>query len=457
MINISNRWNRPTVRRLRATCWLAMFGGMLAGTLAGMATGLPGSNAIAQPPVATSRVGDVLERLARANDGHAKLRGEYQRLDGRIVETQGKILQSQQAIVRLNALGMQISNQLESLQNEMNRQQLTPSGPGGPGGGPRRPGPTRAGNGGGNRNQNQNAAITNLSNQLTRIQVSLREEQMRLVVLNTDLNQATVRRETIRRDGMKHVEEFWKLADPFGRLGADEQRQVIAATSALIDADADQVGARLVRGIAYRHVGQLAEADADLTRVAETPSPLQAVALAARAELRFAQGNETQGKADIGKATSATKQRPESRVQLYRGWILCGQEKFDAAQTEFVKGLRLGGMDADAHRLLALLSATTSPARSTAKDVQDAVDHGKRACELTKSQDWLSLDALAAAQAAAGDFEAAIDNARLAVNLSPADRRAQCEQRIALFTAKQRLTLDWPATIRGDGPVAGNP
>lgn len=426
-------------------------GSIRLGCALGLAAALANGLALAQPPSGASRVTEVLERLARANEGHVKLRAEFVRLEGRINETQAKIVQSQQAIVRLNMAGAQLVAQLESLQAEANRQQSGGSQPGG--GDPRRPDrPRPPGNFGGNqnRNQNQNAQITNLNNQILRVQVSLREERARLALLNTDLNQAGTRRETIRRDGMKHAEEFWKLADPFGRLGADEQRQVIAATSALIDGDPDQVGARLIRGIAYRHAGQLAEADADLTRVAETPSPLQAVAMAARAELRFSQGNDQQGKADIGKATSMSKQKPESRVQLYRGWILCGQEKFDAAQIEFEKGLRMGGMDAEAHRLLALLSATTSPVRSTAKDVQDAVEHARRACELTKSQDWLSLEALAAAQAAAGNFEAAMESERLALNAAPADRRPRCEQRVALFEAKQRLLLEWPAVIKGE-------
>ncbi len=91
----------------------------------------------------------------------------------------------------------------------------------------------------------------------------------------------------------------------------------------------------------------------------------------------------------------------------------------------------------DAHNNLAWLLATTNDARF--RDPVTAVQHAERACELTGRRDAEALDTLAAAYAAAGRFDDAINSAQSAVGLAAGrdELVRDIQTRLELYTARQ--------------------
>lgn len=68
---------------------------------------------------------------------------------------------------------------------------------------------------------------------------------------------------------------------------------------------------------------------------------------------------------------------------------------------------------------------------ATAEDRQRAVEHARRACELTQWSDWRQIRFLATASAAAGDIPAAIRECEKALALAPVTSRKSLESQLA--------------------------
>ena len=62
-----------------------------------------------------------------------------------------------------------------------------------------------------------------------------------------------------------------------------------------------------------------------------------------------------------------------------------------------------------------------------------AVEYAELACELTNWKDWSFMESLSAAQAEVGDFAAAIETAKKAQALAPAQNQSELDERIELF------------------------
>lgn len=417
---------RPPGSLARPAC-LARFTRPFLGILL-LSVASPAERVAAAPPLANPS--DYAARIARVGDGLENLRGEFTRLDMRITEIRMRLTQSEVALATgVNSAAL-LTRQLAEL-----RAQATAANA------PQRPG--RPNNG-----QQIDNAITTLTNQLLVLNTRLAEERARQGTLAADLARSLQQQEALKRQAAKQLEEYWKVADPFGRYPADFQRAALAEFDKQLAANRDNLGALLARGICHRRLGQAADAEQDLTVVATADSPLAPLALVARGELYYAQGREKEGKADVAKATSLTRKKPDSRVVLYRGWLLCGQGKYGLAEVELTKALRLGGLDAEAHRLLALVGAFSATAGDHPMTPQEAVTHANRACQLTKNEDWLALEALAAAQAANSEPQAAQDAARQAAQLTTGELQERCEERVQFYEQGDQPRPDWPDPFR---------
>ena len=88
------------------------------------------------------------------------------------------------------------------------------------------------------------------------------------------------------------------------------------------------------------------------------------------------------------------------------------------------------------------------------RDGKGAVKFATRACELTKWKDPLSLNTLAAAQAEAGDFDAAVKSQKKAIELLTDERQKDdYRSRLALYQAKKPYRQASPKTPRLKPPL----
>ena len=75
------------------------------------------------------------------------------------------------------------------------------------------------------------------------------------------------------------------------------------------------------------------------------------------------------------------------------------------------------------------------------RDGEAALELALRCVQLTRRKDARALEALAAAQAEVGDFDAAIEAQREALELTPAEARGPLRSRLGLFEAETPYRL----------------
>ncbi len=109
---------------------------------------------------------------------------------------------------------------------------------------------------------------------------------------------------------------------------------------------------------------------------------------------------------------------------------------YAAARDHFALAIRLKPFYPDAYNSFALLMAACREAKF--RDGEKAVEFATRACELTKWKDPRFLSTLAAAQAEAGDFDAAVWSQKRAIELVTVEQeKDDYRSRLALYQAKR--------------------
>jgi tetratricopeptide (TPR) repeat protein len=114
-----------------------------------------------------------------------------------------------------------------------------------------------------------------------------------------------------------------------------------------------------------------------------------------------------------------------------RADLLTDLGRYEDAVAGYDEAIRLEPQSYQSYSSSAWLLATCPD--STVRNSQLAMERAQAAIELCGKEDAVGLDTLAAAQASAGDFEAAAESICKALDLAPTDERGVYEERLALY------------------------
>ncbi len=124
------------------------------------------------------------------------------------------------------------------------------------------------------------------------------------------------------------------------------------------------------------------------------------------------------------------------KAQINLGAVLSRQGKYKEAEAQYAEAIRLDPGFAGAYNASAMIKAACPEAKF--RDGKKAVQFATRACELTEWKNATILDTLAAAQAEAGDFDAAVRSQKRAFELlTDEQQQADYRCRLALYQAKK--------------------
>jgi len=204
----------------------------------------------------------------------------------------------------------------------------------------------------------------------------------------------------------------------------------IADFTEALHLQSDHAGAMNNRGNAHRRKGDLDAALADFS-AAIAAAPDFAMPRINRANTLADRGEHEQALADYAEAL---RLEPND-LALYhnRGRLHALMGRYEEAIADNLEALRLAPDDAGTCNNLAWLWATNP--RPEQRDAARAVEHARRACELTQWRIAGFLDTLAVACAAAGQFAEAIEWQRKAIELAGEEEKAEYRARLELYEA----------------------
>jgi S1-C subfamily serine protease/tetratricopeptide (TPR) repeat protein len=240
------------------------------------------------------------------------------------------------------------------------------------------------------------------------------------------------------RDEARQLEGEWlTIVDPFGRHERRNHQQTIALFTEWIVLHSNYDLPYICRGLSYVAVGQMSEAVADLDRAVKLKLAYESLALACRGYVRHLMGDSTGAMGDFGQ--SLQQDRSLAVTYYFRALELTKQDNLTRAVGDLEIAVRNAPKFAEAHNYLALLRASCP--RDSFRNGRKAIQHATQACELTKWQDWRTLDSLAAAHAEDGDFASAVKWAKKAVELAPTEKIDAVRGRLTLYENRKPFRL----------------
>jgi tetratricopeptide (TPR) repeat protein len=163
-------------------------------------------------------------------------------------------------------------------------------------------------------------------------------------------------------------------------------------------------------------------------------APGDAGALYVRATTQFEMKEYDRAIADLDQAIKIDPTLADAHRARGAAWSR--KKVHDKAIADFTEAIRLDPRNAEAYNSRAWLLATC--ADSKFRDGKKAVESATKACEITDWKDAFCVGTLAAAQAEAGDFEAAVKFQTQANSMySAADDRKAGEARLKLYQKKK--------------------
>lgn len=186
------------------------------------------------------------------------------------------------------------------------------------------------------------------------------------------------------------------------------------------------------RGELLAATGRTEEAISDYT-TALAQLPQDAELLTMRGEAYHRLGEYEQALADLSQAIEIAPHHAQALSQ--RGNVQAELGKFPLAIADFQRAIAADPNLAEVHRSCAWLLATCPNARF--RNPQQALKAAKTAARLSSPGDPFVLDALAAAQANAGNFDEATRIQREAIANVPADFAAPFQERLAMYNSQQ--------------------
>jgi tetratricopeptide (TPR) repeat protein len=213
-------------------------------------------------------------------------------------------------------------------------------------------------------------------------------------------------------------------------LGLSEK--AIADWTEAIRLDPEDIGAYKTRGSAWMSDGQYDKAIADWSAVIRL-NPNLTLAYNNRA---YAWMKQAQLDKAIADWTEALRLDPKDVSALNnRGSAWSAKGEYDKAITDYKAAIRVDSRCGEAYWGLASVLATCPDAKY--RDGKTALENAERASRLIGLKDSEFVSVLAAACAAAGDFELAVKWQETAIDLAPKQSKAQLHTRLELYKARK--------------------
>lgn len=226
-------------------------------------------------------------------------------------------------------------------------------------------------------------------------------------------------------------------------LGLERYESVVDDCNSMLESQTtNATHVRLTRGQALTAMGRNIESLADLCTVVgevnEDDSHTLCSALHARAGAYLRMGDVENAAADINRLQAI--QGPTAENMSLMGLTECRSNDFRAALNCYQRAKSLDPSRANTYSQLALINAACPDEKF--RNGSKAEVNARKACELTKWDDWTHISVLAAAKAELGDFDQAIEFAEWALRLAPEREKGDQQKRIEQYRNKQPFRIN---------------
>lgn len=202
--------------------------------------------------------------------------------------------------------------------------------------------------------------------------------------------------------------------------------------SEAIEGRPDAAGLYVVRGVLRNAQGHPAEAIADFSDAIDLNPRLRA-AYANRAIAWKKRGEYAIAIRDYNEAIRLDPDRAQTWHNRGNAWIELG--RYDKAISDFREAVRLNPEAFDGYNALAWVRATCPDEQF--RDAESALENAQKACRLCDHGHWYCLGTLAAAHAAAGHFDEAVEWANRALDRAPSYAQEQIREELSRYESKQ--------------------
>ena len=208
----------------------------------------------------------------------------------------------------------------------------------------------------------------------------------------------------------------------------EEYDEAITAYSKAIEVDPELIDAYLGRGEACRMLGEYDRALVDFDLAIEI-DPKSAEAHASRAEVLRLLDRLDEA---LAECSGAIELEPDyAWAYSVRGAVHVGKGDIQKAVSDYRIAIRLDPRYPWAHEALAQTLVHAQ------KDIPNAIGHARRACELTDWSDPYTLETLAKAYAADGQFGFAVRYQITAMDLAPSDEQSEFLEQLESYKQKR--------------------
>lgn len=194
------------------------------------------------------------------------------------------------------------------------------------------------------------------------------------------------------------------------------------------------------RGIVHRELGQLENARDDFSYAIYLVLSDRDSLGGKLSNVYYQRGKVNRQLGDLEKALrdfdEAIRLVPKhAKAHLERAGVYVERGEYDLSLRDLKSSIDHSPQNPQSHNELAWLLATCP--EDSIRNGNQAVQHARKACELSKWADYSILDTLSTAYAESGDFENAIQIQRKAIELAPKGARAALQSRLKLYRAGQ--------------------
>ncbi len=203
----------------------------------------------------------------------------------------------------------------------------------------------------------------------------------------------------------------------------------------LLEPTPDELATRLTRGIALTELGRIPESLNELSTVVdafvekEQDEESLISALQARAGAYLRAGEVEMALADIRRLQTIEGLTADNLSRM--GVAEIQTNDYRAALNCYEKAVLLDPSMANNYFQLAIIQAGSPDDRF--RDGPQAEVNARKACELTKWNDWNCISVLAAAKAELGEFDQAIEFAEWSLRIAPDREKKQRQERVDQF------------------------